>query len=661
MTSIGKALFLLLFSLTNVWAYEFTHFQLNKNFGSRKQMGVKSMGSTKGFSDASIMPDLTAYMLANYQEIGNEQFLDLLNNHDLGGGVVNFSGFTWYKPMINYDITANRDLAPHFASEKWIVQDTLVISIEAATLLQNLSDLEVINITPSQLEAFAGLTFKRKYHYFHFADNYLDGLSSDYSKLFLSFLKYNPEGIFDMGEYEVMKRSDEFTFNAGGKVEAPLGNGLEVRAGVLVTYAFNNIIQVQKLGSGEAQPGENVRLSIEKDFNTKSSAQLSLQYDFFNLLKLTLLSSELEYSYGKSRRTYLTLLDQDQKTIQEDPRARGQLNSHIKGGDKIDYWLDRITSFEDRVKQNLTSKFNFLLFGSLKKKATEQIVIVKNGIKKTFFKYYYESKSYVQGLLSRLFSDAIRAIFDFGPMINESSHNSDQIYLEYEKEEDIKQPMTVSDESQFSLKVSKSFFADKTVKWYHRGRKNFILKSIKNWTVDTENILTQVSRENLIGPISVNSDFTIDEQAFTELKKVPELVMIGKHLRVCGLEASWLKDYSKRYRRSRAYRENRRDRRHRCAYQLIKKYAKFKESMDKLIDLNILRDYLSLLVKHTEDYETFADILGSEHIFITGSITAKQRQTGKTYTYFYKSGQFNGLGVIDRFKQAEINVPVYLK
>lgn len=624
-------------------------------------MGVKSADNSRGFSDASIMPDLAAYMLANYQEIGNEQFLDLLNNHDLGGGVVNFSGFTWYKPMVNYDITANRDLAPHFASEKWIVQDTLVISIEAATLLQNLSDLDVINITPTQLEAFAGLTFKRKYHYYHFADNYLDGLSSDYSKLFLSFLKYNPEGIFNMGEYEVMKRSDEFTFNAGGKVEAPLGNGLEVRAGVLVTYAFNNIIQVQKLGPGEAQPGENVRLSLEKDFNTKSSAQLSLQYDFFNLLKLTLLSSELEYSYGKSRRTYLTLLDQDHKTIQEDPRARGQLYSHIKGGHKIDYWLDRITSFEDRIKQNLTSKFNFLLFGSIKKKATEQIVIIKNGVKKTFFKYYYESKSYVQGLLSRLFSDAIRAIFDFGPMINESSHKSDQIYLEYEKEEDIKKPMTVSDESQFSLKVSKSFFADKTVKWYHRGRKNFILKSIKNWTVDTDNILSQVSRENLIGPISVNSDFTIDEQAFTELKRVPELVMIGKHLRVCGLEASWLKDYSKRYRRARAYRKNRRDRRHRCAYQLIKKYAKFKESMDKLIDLNILRSYLSLLVKHTDDYETFADILGKEHIFITGSITAKQRQTGKTYTYFYKSGQFNGLGVIDRFKQAEINVPVYLK
>ena len=248
MTNIGKTLFLFLFTLTNVWAYEFTHFQLNKNFGAQKRnsMGVKSADNSRGFSDASIMPDLAAYMLANYQEIGNEQFLDLLNNHDLGGGVVNFSGFTWYKPMVNYDITANRDLAPHFASEKWIVQDTLVISIEAATLLQNLSDLDVINITPTQLEAFAGLTFKRKYHYYHFADNYLDGLSSDYSKLFLSFLKYNPEGIFNMGEYEVMKRSDEFTFNAGGKVEAPLGNGLEVRAGVLVTYAFNNIIQVQK-------------------------------------------------------------------------------------------------------------------------------------------------------------------------------------------------------------------------------------------------------------------------------------------------------------------------------------------------------------------------------------------------------------------------------
>ena len=560
--------------------------------------------------------------------------------------------------MLNYDIKANRELAPHLESDQWIVQDTLTIYIDAATLLQNFSEMGIVEITQSSIEAFAGLTFKRKYHYFHFAPTYLDGLTSDYSKLFLSFLKYHPEGIFDLSPNEVMKRSDQFTFNAGGRVEAPLGNGLELRAGILVSYAFNNTVMIQKLEPSDSFNEENLTISLEKEFNTKAEAELSLQYDFFNLLKLTLLSSQLEYAYGKSQKTYLTLLNQDKTEIEQDFDSRVELYSHIKGDHDINLWKKRITTLEDKVKRDISSKFSFLLYGNIKKKATEQIVVVKNGIKKTFFKHFSQTKSYVQGLLSRLFSSAVRGIFDFDSTVKEKSYAQTQIYLEYEEEERFNAKMQVSDESQFSLKLSKSFYVDKTHKWFHRLRRKRMLRDLQSWSHGTESIQSQIASRDLIGPISFTSNFTIYEDGFRKLKALPLRDSVNRHLKLCGLDSSWYWDYSTRRKRRRVYREFRREKEHRCAYRMINSYEAYREKQDKLVDLNALKDYLEDLLRYAKNFEALESLMGAENIFLNGNLTAKDRRTGATFTHFFKSGQFNGVGVIDRFKSSEIMVPL---
>lgn len=658
MYNIGRYLTIFLITF-QAYAYEFQNFTLNQQVRPIQQTrGLHGLRKSSVIPGTSIIKDLTEYMQANYEEIGNEQFQKLLENHDLGGGVLNFSGFTWYKPMVNYDIKANRELAPHLESDQWIVQDTLTIFVEAASLLRNLADLEIINITPTQLEAFAGLTFKRKYHYFHFAPTYIDGLSSDYSKLFLSFLKYNPEGIFNLADNEVMKRSDQFTFNAGGKVEAPLGNGLELRAGVLVSYAFNNTIMVQKLPLKERQNDEVLSLSMEKDFNTKASAELSLQYDFFNILKLTLLSSELEYSYGKSKKTYLTFIEQDREDIKYNPKSRAQLSSHIGGNHELNYWQKRVTTLEDKVKRDITSKFSFLLYGNIKKKATEQIIVVKNGIKKTFFKHFSEKKRYVQGLLSRLFSDAIRRVFDFGNKIKEKSFEQTQLYLEFEAEEKYNSQMKVSDESQFSLKLSQSFYVDKTHKWYHGLRRRRIINDLKAWSSQTESIQQKIKSRDLIGPISFTSNFTLYENGFRKLKNLEASEAISIHLRICGLDLSWQRDYSNRRTRRRVYRDYRRESEHRCAYRLINSFEKYQSHQDKILDLAALKDYLEDLLKYAESYDALKSLMGEENIFLNGNLTARNRRTGESFTHFYHSGQFDGVGVIDRFKQSEIMIPL---
>ena len=143
-----------------------------------------------------LLDEIEEILTGNAEGIGKEQTDKLLKNYDLGGGLLNFSGFSWQKPMLNYDLRVNRELAPDLISDKWIVQDSLTIFIEAATLISNLQKQALLDVAAADFGAFAGVTFKRTYHYNHFADSYKEGLTSDFSKLFLGFKKFSLKGIY---------------------------------------------------------------------------------------------------------------------------------------------------------------------------------------------------------------------------------------------------------------------------------------------------------------------------------------------------------------------------------------------------------------------------------------------------------------------------------
>ena len=247
-----------------VYAVQFNHFKLK---GSLKEVQTQvnaqafsrnNKSTVQTESKVPLIEDLIKALSGTYNDIGKEQTDRLLENYDLGGGVLNFSGFTWYRPMINYDIKVDRNLAPHFNSDIWIVRDKFHIYIEAASLLTNLKENDLIEVSDETIGAFAGITFKRTYQYTHFATSYLEGLTSDYSKLFMSFAKYNPKGILSIGKNHILKKTDIFTFNAGGVVDAPLGNGSSISAGVLTNIAKRVETQIQNVEEDSSNSGDEV-------------------------------------------------------------------------------------------------------------------------------------------------------------------------------------------------------------------------------------------------------------------------------------------------------------------------------------------------------------------------------------------------------------------
>ena len=113
--------------------------------------------------DALIYDNIREYLESRYQGIGEARVSELQRwNRDFNLGQENYSGFSWQKPFGGIGFNIDRQLAPDlFDSNRWIVQDTLTLAIDAATFLGKLKDGGVVDMLDSEIAAFAGIEFKR--------------------------------------------------------------------------------------------------------------------------------------------------------------------------------------------------------------------------------------------------------------------------------------------------------------------------------------------------------------------------------------------------------------------------------------------------------------------------------------------------------------------
>lgn len=630
-------------------AVEFTNFKYNYNQPpetiSNQKMGLRSQKASPSVKSVPILPilDELGGLLGNsYSTIGEEQVKKLMENYNLGGGVLNFSGFTWYKPMLNYHVSANRELAPDFNSEQWIIHDTFKIHIDALTLLHNFREQDIIDITDKQMQAFAGLSFTRTYHYYHFANEYLDGLSKDYSKLFLSFQKFNPQGVAKLDEYEIMRKNDELNFHAGAGVSIPTNAGM-IGAGVVFSKSSTSSVQVHKVGkSDQTNKEEYLKVTTSKEKATSSAGRLSLEQDFFNLINLTLFKLEFKYEYTLSDRTDLTLSKNNYEKVTSDIKSKDEFNNILKGKTKVQILKPYIISKEQREKEDYNSTFSFLLLGSMKKRAMEQINIIKDGVEKTFFKAYAQSVSYVQNFLSRVFSIVIRKIFDFDTTVSNVSELKKELQIEYEKVENLG-AMEVENESEFSVRMSFQYAIDKTHRWYHYIKYKAARKYAKNYSYLDDEILRKIKNKSLRGPLRGSTTFEAGESSIYTLLNQTDLHMENSFITTCDLTKREIKKV-----RSGRYESD--TPRLRCFDLLARKYLKFKKDYNetKIINLKLLKSFLGSYLQRAKNISDIHSLFGEE-IFIHGSFSAKTK-SGAPFQTFYNTGQFEGIGVIEQFR-----------
>ncbi len=652
-------LFILFFTLLNyATAVEFKNFALKNELADLAKITTET-DSAEGFSAMSSNPTkselqksverkllnlssestgansplyekIAQALAGHYESIGKEQTGPLVLNHNMGGGVLNFSGFTWNKPFANFRLYVNRQLSPDL-NDSWLVHDTFVVAIDATTLLSNLKEADLIEIAEEGIAAFAGVSFLREYKYTHVAKTFLEGLQSDYSKLFLAFTKFNPQSVLSLGPNQLLRQTDKFSFNAGGVVNIPTGGVLSGRAGVLVSTAYETETTIHLLGDTDfPKEGEFLRLGIQKSVDKSAQAHLSLQVDFYNLLKITLLSSELEYSYGLTNKTNLSFYEKDRKLLTLSSNHRNEFASLLKGkAEEVNNFKENIVSAEERINENLNSRFSALLFGSLKKKETEQVKIVKDGVEKIFFKHYAESVKFVQSLWSRLFGIVINKLFDWNPGVANAAESKKKLAIEFEYMKELGEAKVDSSEK-FSVTLSSSYQASKTHRWWHGHYRRQAREHLKTMTNLDPKYEKMVNDRTLRGPLEVSSKITVLSMGLDHFNFIDENFAFEQFSQMC---------------------ENRNENRERRCFRLLKrKYLSYMAYFHKygISDLMRFKAFIGSYFKRIRDYKDLHVLFGAPNIFLSGEFSA-QTNKGLPFTTYFKEGEFQGIGVIDSF------------
>ncbi len=631
----STVIFLFLGHSSQADSREFTHFKM-----------AKSASASPSSSIVNVLTELETEFKGKSQSIGRTEVERITNSRDTVDGVINFSGFSWYRPMSNFEILARREISPELFSNKWIVRDTLTIYIDAATLLTSLRNEGIIIISDKALSFFVGINFQRKYHYYHYASSYSEGLRSDYSKLFLSFTKLNPKELFKLKGSEIIKREDIITVKASGEAHLPLTAGLSIGASASGEVTCRNEFSYQHIETDDKSTNnEEARLSLEQSVKKETAAELSLKLDFFGILRETLLKYELSYDFMKTNKTYLKFNQADQKKILEDKNSLTQLTDYIKGDIDILNLKEYLISTETREKENLSSRFGFLIYGKLRNKATEQVRIIKDGVEKIFYKLNSESVTYVQSLISKLWSRTFYHIFKWESYVAHKAEKRKSIHIQYEQRNNIFN--RTDSEQSLSVTLTQSMYLNKVSKKKHR--KNAI-KHIELLSNLEESLFDRINNKQIKGPMRISAKLELRTMALYYFNHLDPSSAYSTFFDICRVSKESYEDLLNKSKRKSLLR-GKLNRSLRCSKKLIRKYDQYMEDYISNQNINIkeLKNLLGSIFKKVESYQELVPLFGEGNTFIHGSFSA-MTDSNFPYQAYFKTGQFQEFGVIDRFK-----------
>lgn len=595
------------------------------------------------------------------QKLGDNETAPLIFDHQMGGGVQNFSGLSWHRPQSNFLLHANREISPDLMSDNWIVHDTLIITIDASTLLTNMKDLDLIDINDELIALYAGMGFQRTYHFWHFADSYINGLTSDYRKLFLNFLYFTPEKISSLSPYEIIKRKDQFYLNVGGAVNTPPYYGVSFRGGVIANTSYQNELSIQSLGENDTRKvQEKIRISVDKQHSISADINLRLQLDFFNLLKISLLSFDLNYEYAQSKKTHYSFFEKDIFEFQNNSSNKYlALKNIIKNKEQAtNELIENIIQNDERMTQNLSSTYSVLLFGSIKKTATEQIKVVKDNEFRYFYKNYSSSIKLIQNFWSKVFGLIIHKLFDFESPTKTAAQSTKKMQIEYEKSSELDN--ILENEEQFSLQLTQNFSAANTHKWYHKKYLDESIRHLTRFTNINSNVISMLRDKDLKAPLEVNSNLRVEAVGLRYFHQLTQNEVFGKLADICN--ASNKKDWMDSRKRKKllrrfSYGSNN------CVKKIGNRYLSYINTYNsqQLINLDAFKKFLGSYFKNSRGYIDLIHLFGEENVFIHGDFSATTKD-GQPFQNYFKSGQFRGLGVIDSFmRQGATVVPVPIR
>ncbi|MFT6070348.1 MAG: hypothetical protein ACJAT2_003233 [Bacteriovoracaceae bacterium] len=606
---------------------------------------------------------------STYEDIGKRQAERALAGKDVFvGGGLNKIGIRYGKDFVDFSVNVERQLAPDlFDDERWIVRDMFTFEISAAALLSKLSDEGTIDIGESQAALFAGLSFKRKFTWVHFADSYNDGLTRRFDKLFLPFLSISPKKLLSIPDGEILKKEDSLTFSAGAIGSLPVSGPIWASAGALAKYKKLASIQLQGVSQNEQiKSDEKLRIQVEKNTGVEVGIRASLQVDFLKLLRFTLLSFDFSYELDHSYTTHLSFSTRELEEVYYDEELQRQLKNAFRYG----YFDGRryphlVLATEESKKATMNSKYLLLLLGGIKDQSTTHVEINKEDRIHTFFKHYFEKTTFVQNFLSRFMSGVIKSLLGLGSSINNALSDVRRFELEYKSTENLL-------ESKDKYKVSKENFSMTIDRSFNSGRLNKLTKRAAIEILESYGgvdplVWVLLRNDQLHGPLHLNGKFIIKKEGLGYLNTLSYKEVYAGIKSICKnffcrksiekkFDSYWKELNHKSYDHMTymsckpKYKlfQSARKRRYLWESCLQKRTKVTLEEKMTHIPLWRLKGFMNKLTEKSSSKVDLYNFFGVSNVFLHGSFEALD-QNQREFVSYFREGQFNGLGVIDSF------------
>ena len=676
---------LILFTISiSSYAEDFNYLSLVEG----ASMGAASGNSNGVGNEADLYQQIANEFNLVYESIGKSKAEGVLKNNGLSvTGGLNSIGFSYKKPFLNFSVSVDRNLAPNLFDDKlWIVTDTFNVDIDASKVLGSLRDAGAINMSEQNLAAFAGVVFKRKFTWIHYANSYQEGLSSHFEKLFLPFNSLSYSNMTNLQANEMIFKEDSISVKAGGVVSAPLYTGITGMAGVLAKFEKLSRVEVVSLGNS------NLQISSEKSTIGTLGTSLAVQADFLKLLRLTLLSYDFSYELESSYKIYMNINQLELVGLNAQSPLAMEVSQILKNreGD-LDVLAPYIISEEKRISQTIKHKYNFLLLGAQKSSRTQQIEITKDGKVKNFFRHYYEKMLFTEDALTRFFASVIYALTNSEVAATKLASDTKKVTIEYDSEKNLlenRENVNIGETSLNEQKLSMTFKSDfRTQQSKGRSGKKYkerALFILERFSGVDPLALGMIERDYLKAPFHVEGSYQINIDGIRYLNKQSTDNVFNHFDGLCheypktgfvnyrnmfdnckkALQNDYI-DYIKDLTHSKVSADE---------IALCEKKAKMhgrsnskKRAFIKICiaDLNHLpegewtrvplwplKNLSNNIVGSSYSKVHFYNLFGVQNVFFFGSFNAVTAD-GRAFTTSFHEGAFKGLGAVDHYMRVE--------
>lgn len=610
----------------------------------------KSVFPTDG-EESLLYEEIRKYLETSHEGIAQAEIQSINRiNQEFNLGSSNFSGFSWQKPFGVVSVHIDRQVNPNVFGQNWLVMDTFSFEVEATTFLEKLTGEGLTQMSDAEIGAFAGITFRRTYTYWHYADTYMLGLAADFSHLFLPFISFNRRGMEKMGDEEFMKREDIWTSKVGGLISTPPIYSIAFSAGILAHYDYQNATTVQK----SADHDERYRVGVLSKKNIGVGATVGLQLDFFKLLKLSLLQYDLNYEYASGKEYSLGFSSEEYSAIQSKPAQSSELKKILAGNGSVKVLEPYVKRLDESSSESFEQKASLLIWGKAVKTNTEQVRVIKDDMVKVFYKNYAQNIKVVQNFLSRLFSAVVYKLLKLPVGMKNAAVFSQQVTMEFEANHpqatDPKITRLDSTE-QFSFILTQYYNASRTDRWIDRHFKDDVIWFVDNFTTLSPTYKMDIRKELLKGPILVESHFRVDHAGLEYVIASPEDMVFRRIAKVCGSKK--MNDWANQKKRTELLRKKQSGK-ELCVKNIGNDFLSFKSDYQEHYfqpSITKFKAFLTQYYKNSDGLQDLVDLFGEENSFINGKLQAKT-SLGSDFNTVFSSGQFRGLGVIDNFKRS---------